>query len=74
MPRRYYLRCETSISASSRWSFRPSPPVNGQTEDVYEEPKELFVFDGGAYFELYDKPEYVELAVAKVGRFFQARL
>jgi fermentation-respiration switch protein FrsA (DUF1100 family) len=48
--------------------------VNGQTEDVYEEPKELFVFDGDAYFELYDKPEYVELAVAKVGRFFQARL
>ena len=51
--------------------------MNGQTGDVYEEakePKKLFVFDGGAYFEFYDKPEYVELAVAKVGRFFQARL
>jgi fermentation-respiration switch protein FrsA (DUF1100 family) len=48
-----------------------------QTEDVYEkanEPKELFVFDGGAHFEFYDKPENVELAIAKIDRFFQAHL
>jgi uncharacterized protein len=48
-----------------------------QSEAAYEkasEPKELFVIDGGTHFDFYDKPEYVEPAVAKIDSFFQAHL
>jgi fermentation-respiration switch protein FrsA (DUF1100 family) len=48
-----------------------------QSQAAYEkadEPKELFVIDGGTHFDFYDKPEYVEPAVAKIVGFFKAHL
>ena len=48
-----------------------------QSEAAYEkasEPKELLVIDGGMHFDFYDKPEYVEPAVAKIDSFFRAHL
>jgi len=39
-----------------------------------KEPKELFVIDGGTHFDFYDKPEYVEPAVAKIDGFLKAHL
>jgi uncharacterized protein len=38
------------------------------------EPKELFLIDGGTHFDFYDKPEYLEPAVAKIGSFFKTYL
>jgi hypothetical protein len=38
------------------------------------EPKELFLVDGGTHFDFYDQPEYVEPAVAKIDTFFKAYL
>jgi fermentation-respiration switch protein FrsA (DUF1100 family) len=49
----------------------------GQSEAAYQkanEPKELFVIDGGTHFDFYDEPEYVEQAVAKIDSFFKAHL
>jgi fermentation-respiration switch protein FrsA (DUF1100 family) len=48
-----------------------------QSEAAYEkasEPKELLVIDGAMHFDIYDKPEYVEPAVAKIDSFFRAHL
>src|ERR1700730_16591975 len=39
-----------------------------------QEPKELVVIDGGTHFDFYDKPGYVDPAVAKIDSFFQAHL
>jgi fermentation-respiration switch protein FrsA (DUF1100 family) len=42
--------------------------------DSANEPKELFLIDGGTHFDFYDQPEYVEPAVAKIDGFFKAHL
>lgn len=47
------------------------------SEDGYERakaPKELFKIDGATHFDLYDKPEYVSQAVAKLTEFFDKNL
>jgi len=38
------------------------------------EPKELFLVDGGKHFDFYDQPAYVEPAVAKIDAFLRAHL
>lgn len=38
------------------------------------EPKELFWIDGATHVDLYDRPEYVTPASAKLGDFFRAHL
>jgi len=48
-----------------------------QSQAAYEnanEPKELFIVDGGMHFDFYDQPEYVEPAVAKIDSFLKANL
>jgi hypothetical protein len=47
------------------------------SEDAYEkakEPKELFVIPGASHIDLYDKPQYVTPAVAKLKEFFSKAL
>ncbi|HEY4408741.1 MAG TPA: alpha/beta hydrolase [Acidimicrobiia bacterium] len=39
-----------------------------------EEPKELHIIDGGTHFDFYDRPEYVDPAIAKIDEFFQKSL
>ena len=59
------------LIAGSRAETRP------QSQAAYasaNEPKELFIIDGGAHFDFYDKPEYVEPAVARIDSFFKAQL
>ena len=38
--------------------------------DIAKEPKELFVVEGATHVDLYDKPQYVDQAVAKLAEFF----
>jgi len=38
------------------------------------EPKELFVIEGGTHFDFYDRPDYVEPAVAKIDTFLKTHL
>jgi fermentation-respiration switch protein FrsA (DUF1100 family) len=48
-----------------------------QSQAAYEkaqEPKELVVIDGGTHFDFYDKPDYVDPAVAKIDSFFRTHL
>jgi hypothetical protein len=48
-----------------------------QSQAAYEkakEPKELYLVDGGTHFDFYDKPEYVEPAVAKIDSFLRTHL
>jgi fermentation-respiration switch protein FrsA (DUF1100 family) len=48
-----------------------------QSQAAYEkanEPKELFLVEGGKHFDFYDQPAYVEAAVAKIESFFQTHL
>ena len=47
------------------------------SEDAYnraKEPKELFVVDGATHVDLYDIPQYVDQAVAKLTAFFNGHL
>lgn len=47
------------------------------SEEAYEkarEPKELFIVDGAAHFDMYDKPEYVNPSVDKLTEFFNENL
>lgn len=37
-------------------------------------PKELFVIDGATHIALYDRPEYVDQALAKLAPFFAGNL
>jgi uncharacterized protein len=52
----------------------------GSSEDGHElfrrasGPKDLFVVDGASHYDLYDRPAYVDQAVAKLGAFFEAHL
>jgi fermentation-respiration switch protein FrsA (DUF1100 family) len=39
-----------------------------------KEPKELFILPGASHFDLYDKPQYVTPAVAKLVDFFGKNL
>jgi fermentation-respiration switch protein FrsA (DUF1100 family) len=48
-----------------------------QSEAAYakaNEPKELFIVEGGKHFDFYDQPEFVEPAVAKIDTFLRAHL
>jgi fermentation-respiration switch protein FrsA (DUF1100 family) len=48
-----------------------------QSQAAYEkanEPKELFLVEGGKHFDFYDQPEYVDSAVAKIETFFRDHL
>jgi alpha-beta hydrolase superfamily lysophospholipase len=48
-----------------------------QNEAAYakaNEPKELFLIDGGKHFDFYDQPAYVEPAVAEIDTFLRAYL
>jgi uncharacterized protein len=48
-----------------------------QSEAAYaqaNDPKELFIIDGGKHFDFYDRPAYVEPAVAKIDTFLRAHL
>lgn len=38
--------------------------------EIAKEPKELFVVEGATHVDLYDKPQYVDQAVAKLAEFF----
>jgi uncharacterized protein len=49
----------------------------GQSEAVYtkaQEPKELFLIEGGTHFDFYDQPEYVTPALAEIETFFKKHL
>jgi uncharacterized protein len=49
----------------------------GQSEAVYakaQEPKELFLIEGGTHFDFYDQPQYVTPALAKIDAFFKQHL
>ena len=57
------------------------PGAFGSYRDGYElferarsSRKNLFVVEGASHYDLYDKPEYVEQAMAKLGPFFQENL
>ena len=48
-----------------------------QSQAAYEkanEPKELYLLDGGTHFDFYDKPEYVGPAAAKIDSFLRTYL
>ncbi len=48
-----------------------------QSEAAYakaHEPKELFLIEGGAHFDFYDRPEYVGPAIAKIDAFLKQHL
>jgi fermentation-respiration switch protein FrsA (DUF1100 family) len=48
-----------------------------QSQAAYEkanEPKELYLVEGGTHFDFYDQPEYVEPAVTKIDAFLRAYL
>ncbi|MFI6339817.1 alpha/beta hydrolase [Streptomyces sp. NPDC050535] len=42
--------------------------------DKAHEPKELFLVKGGTHFDFYDRPEYVDPAIAKIDSFLRAYL
>jgi uncharacterized protein len=45
-----------------------------QSEAVYaraQEPKELYLIEGGTHFDFYDQPEYVTPAIARIDSFFK---
>jgi hypothetical protein len=47
------------------------------SKDVMEkarEPKELFIVEGATHIDMYDKPQYVTPAVAKLKEFFDKAL
>ena len=47
------------------------------SDEVYakaQEPKELFVVDGATHIDMYDKPQFVTPAVAKLTEFFDKNL
>jgi fermentation-respiration switch protein FrsA (DUF1100 family) len=47
------------------------------SEDAYSkaaEPKELFVVPGASHVDLYDRPEYLNISVPKLDKFFQQYL
>jgi fermentation-respiration switch protein FrsA (DUF1100 family) len=47
------------------------------SEDAYRkaaEPKELFVVPGASHVDLYDKPEYQNISLPKLDKFFQQYL
>ena len=57
------------------------PGAFGSYRDGYElferarsSRKNLFVVEGASHYDLYDKPEYVEQAMSKLGPFFQDNL
>lgn len=57
------------------------PGAFGSLRDGYElfsrarsERKNLFVVEGASHYDLYDQPEYVEQAMAKLGPFYQENL
>ena len=39
-----------------------------------KEPKEIFVVKGATHIDMYDKPQFVTLAVAKLKEFFEKAL
>ncbi|MEV8390151.1 MULTISPECIES: alpha/beta hydrolase [unclassified Streptomyces] len=48
-----------------------------QSEAAYskaQEPKELFLIEGGTHFDFYDRPEYVDPAVTKIDSFLRTHL
>jgi uncharacterized protein len=45
-----------------------------QFERARSSRKNLFVVEGASHYDLYDKPEYVEQAMSKLGPFFQDNL
>ena len=48
-----------------------------QSEAVYakaQEPKELFLIEGGTHFDFYDQPEYVTPALTKIDAFLKQNL
>ncbi|HET6291975.1 MAG TPA: alpha/beta hydrolase [Kribbella sp.] len=42
--------------------------------EMANEPKELFLIEGGTHFDFYDRPDYVEPAVAKIDSFLTTHL
>ena len=49
-------------------------PYSQNSIEKAQEPKELFIIDGASHVDLYDKPEYVDPAVAKMSSFFHENL
>ena len=49
-------------------------PYSQNSIEKAQEPKELFIVDGASHVDLYDKPEYVDPAVAKMSSFFHENL
>lgn len=49
-------------------------PYSQNAIEKAQEPKELFIIDGASHVDLYDKPEYVDPAVAKMSSFFHENL
>lgn len=39
-----------------------------------QEPKELLLLEGGMHFDLYDQPEYIDPAIARIDAFFTKHL
>lgn len=49
-------------------------PYSQNAIEKAQEPKELFIIDGASHVDLYDKPEYVDPAAAKMSSFFRENL
>ena len=49
-------------------------PYSQNAIEKAQEPKELFIIDGASHVDLYDKPDYVDPAVAKMSSFFRENL
>ena len=49
-------------------------PYSQNSIEKAQEPKELFIVEGASHVDLYDKPEYVDPAVAKMSSFFHENL
>ena len=49
-------------------------PYSQNSIEKAQAPKELFIIDGASHVDLYDKPEYVDPAVAKMSSFFHENL
>lgn len=49
-------------------------PYSQNAIEKAQEPKELFIIDGASHVDLYDKPDYVDPAVAKMSSFFREKL
>ena len=70
MPSSSWIQCLLAPYCSLWAALRTPSSLAKKPYDIAKEPKELFVVEGATHVDLYDKPQYVDQAVAKLAEFF----